>query len=163
MRIVNTMKIGNKSRGGLTCTFHGTIFVILLCKVTGTGDFEKHKFSLINGKKLPKLNPTDTFFKLIHETMNLNKLFVELIKVMLPQAHPLVTPKSSAPVGLIPPSHCESHHPKVTETGGLDITLTATQSHRRVGNHPHIPSLPKVTSAGIPLLAGFTNLVVRTQ
>ena len=51
-----------KVEGGLTRTFHGTISVILLCKVTGAGDFEKHNFSLIDSKKLPNVALQILFF-----------------------------------------------------------------------------------------------------
>ena len=49
-----------KVEGGLTCTFQGTLFLILLCKVAG--DFENH-FCLRNWlEKLCSLNPTDKCF-----------------------------------------------------------------------------------------------------
>ena len=55
------MRIGKKFRG-LTRTFQGTLFLILLCKVTDVGDFEKHKFSLIIGENLTNLTLQTLFF-----------------------------------------------------------------------------------------------------
>ena len=60
-----------KVEGGLTRTFQGTLFLILLCKVTDVGDFEKHKFSLIIGENLTNLTLQTLFFFLIsHELTN---------------------------------------------------------------------------------------------
>ena len=37
-----------KVDGGLTCTFQGTLFLILLCKVNGGVEFENHIFVRIS-------------------------------------------------------------------------------------------------------------------
>ena len=47
-----------KVEGGLTRTFQGTLFLILLCKVTGAGDFENHIYFRDSQENFLSINPS---------------------------------------------------------------------------------------------------------
>ena len=51
-----------KVEGGLTRTFQGTLFLILLCKVTGAGDFENHIYFRDSQENFLSINPTTQCF-----------------------------------------------------------------------------------------------------